>query len=83
MAQDEILRTIPEMAQWDDMHEELKIEEATLMSKVEVYIIQLNKEREATIVTYKEKNEIVEDYVPKMLFEYNYRFFRMHGRGNL
>ena len=73
------------MAPWGDMHEELKIEEVTPMSKVEEYIIQLNKEMEATIVTYKEKNKkknIVEDYVPKMLLEHNYRFFGTDGGGN-
>ena len=37
------------------MHEELKIEEVTPMSKVDEYIIQLNKEMGATIVTHKEK----------------------------
>ena len=37
------------------MHEELKIEEVTPMSKVEEHIIQLNKEMGATIVTHKEK----------------------------
>ena len=32
---DEVLKTILEMALWGDMHEELKIEEVTPMSKVE------------------------------------------------
>ena len=32
---DEVLKTIPDMAPWGDMHEELKIEEVTPMSKVE------------------------------------------------
>ena len=67
------------------MHEELKIEEVTPMSKVEEYIIQLNKEMEATIVTHEEKNrknKIVEDYVPKMILEHNYRFFGTDGEGN-
>ena len=41
---DEVLKTISEMAPWGDMREELKIEEVTLMSKVEENIIQLNKE---------------------------------------
>ena len=52
---DEVLKTILEMAPWGDMHEELKIEKVTPMSKVEEYIIQPNKEMKATIVTHKEK----------------------------
>ena len=40
---EQIVKTIPEMAPWGDMHEELKIEEVTPMSKVEEYITQLNK----------------------------------------
>ena len=54
MTKDKVLKTILEMAPWGDMHE-LKIEEVTPMSKVKEYIIQLNKEMEATIVTRKEK----------------------------
>ena len=52
---DEVLKTILKMAPWVDMHEELKIEKVTPMSKVEEYIIQPNKEMKATIVTHKEK----------------------------
>ena len=55
MTKDKVLKTILEMAPWGDMHEELKIEEVTPMSKVKKYIIQLNKEMEATIVSDKEK----------------------------
>ena len=54
---DEVIMAIPEMDPWGDMHEELKIEEVTPMSKVEEYIIQVNKEMEATIVTHREKNK--------------------------
>ena len=36
---DEVLKTIPEMAHWGDILEELKIEEVTPTSKVEEYII--------------------------------------------
>ena len=50
---DEVLRATRKMASWGDMCEELKIEEVTPMSKVEEYIIHLNKEMEATIVTHK------------------------------
>ena len=41
---EEVLKAILEMAPWGDMHEELKIEEVTSMSKVDEFIIQLNKE---------------------------------------
>ena len=39
MTKDEVLNTISEMAPWGDMHEELKVEGVTPMSKVEEYII--------------------------------------------
>ena len=48
------------------MHEELKIEEVTPMSKVEECIFKLNKDMEAIIVKQKEENlkiMIVNDYV--------------------
>ena len=54
---DEVLNTIPEMASWGDMHEELKNEEVTLISKVEEYIFQLNKKIDATIVKQKEEKK--------------------------
>ena len=47
MTKDKVLKAIPEMAPWGDMHKELKFEEITPMSKMEEYIIQLNKEMEA------------------------------------
>ena len=50
---EEVVETIPEMAPWGDMHEELKIEEVTPMSKVDERIFQLNKELIATIVNKK------------------------------
>ena len=52
---EDVLNAILEMAPWGDMHEELKIEEVTPMSKVDEFIIQLNKEMGGTIVTHKEK----------------------------
>ena len=68
------------------MHEELTIEEIIPMSKAEEYIIQLNKEMEATIVTYKEKNKnknkIMEDYVLKLLIEHNYHLLEKDGGKN-
>ena len=53
------------MTPWGEIHEELKIEEVTPMSKAEECIIQLNNETEAAIVKQKEekhKNMIVNDY---------------------
>ena len=41
---DEVLKTIPKVAPWGDMHKELKNEEVTPMSKMEEYIIQWSKE---------------------------------------
>ena len=86
MTKDEVLKNILEMAQWGDMHEELTIEEIIPMSKAEEYIIQLNKEMEATIVTYKEKNKnknkIMEDYVLKLLIEHNYHLLEKDGGKN-
>ena len=74
------------MAPWGDMHEELKIEEVTPMSKVEECIVQLCKEMEATIVNKKIKNpknnKIVEDYVLKLLIEHNYRLLKKDGGRN-
>ena len=52
---DEVLRTIPEMAPWGDIHEELKIGKVTPMSKVEECIFKLNKEMEVTIVKTKRR----------------------------
>ena len=85
MTKDEVLKTIPVMAPWVDMHEEFKFEEVTPMSKVEECIFQLNKEMEATIVKQRKKNlenMIMNDYVPKLLLEHNYQFFRTYGGGN-
>ena len=65
----EVVKTIPEMTPWGEMYEDFDIAKVTPISKVEEYIIQLNKEIEATIVNkkiYIEK-KIVEDYVLKLL----------------
>ena len=40
----EVVKTIPEMAQWGEMYEDFDIAKVDPMSKVEEYIIQLNKE---------------------------------------
>ena len=37
--QDEVVKTIPEMTLWGEMHEELKNEKMTPISKVDEYII--------------------------------------------
>ena len=55
MIQHEVLKTVPKMASWGDMHEELKTKELNPMSKVEECIILLNKEMGATMVINKEK----------------------------
>ena len=54
---DEIVKTIPEMAPWGKMHEELKNEKMTPIPKTEECTIQLFKEMEATIVNKKKKKE--------------------------
>ena len=51
----EVVKTISEMAPWGEMHEELKIEKVTLITKVEECTIKLFKEMEATIVNKKKK----------------------------
>ena len=50
---DEVIWSILVMAPWSEKLEDLKIEEVTPMSKVEVFIVQLCKEMEATIVKIK------------------------------
>ena len=83
---DEVVKTIPEMAPWGEMHKELKIEEVTLTLKAEECIIKLFKEMEATIVNQKIENLkkiiIFNDYVPMMLLEHNFRFPGTDGGGN-
>ena len=63
------------------MYEDFDIVKVTLMSKVEEYIIQLNKEIEVTIVNKKNQknNKIVKDYVLKLLIEHNYRLLEKDG----
>ena len=83
---EEDVETIPGMAPWGDMHEELKIGEVTPMSKMEECIFQLNKELIATIVEKKKEkknNKIMEDYVLKLLIEYNYLLLENDGGRNL
>ena len=53
-----VVKTIQEMAPWGEMYEYFNIVKVTPMSKVEDYIIQLNKEIEATIVNKKIKKII-------------------------
>ena len=50
MIREEVVKTISEMTPWGEMHEKLKIEEVTSMSKVEEYNVMLNKEMEVLIV---------------------------------
>ena len=52
---EEVVKTISEMAPWGEMYQEFKIVKVTPMSKVEEFIIELNKEIELTVATHKEK----------------------------
>ena len=49
----EVLKTIPKMAKWREMYEELKNEKMTPIPKTEECTIQLFKEMKATIVKKK------------------------------
>ena len=53
---DEVVKTIPKMDPWSEMHEELKNEKMTLILKTGKCNIQLFKEMEATIVNKEIKN---------------------------
>ena len=68
------------------MYKELKNKIMTPMFEVDEYIVQLNKEFEATIVNQKErknaKKMIMEDYMLKLLTEQNYQFLGTYGGGN-
>ena len=78
---EEVVETFSEMTLWGKMHEELKNEKVIPNSEVDEYIIHLNNELRGTIVNKKLKkkiknqknNNIVEDYVLKLLIEHNYR----------
>ena len=52
---DEVVKTIPEMVPWGEMHEELKNEKMTPIPKTEECTIYLFKKMEATIVKKKTK----------------------------
>ena len=55
------------------MHEELKNEKMTPISKVDEYIIQLNNELKGNIVMKKKFIKmLLEDYVLKLLIQHNY-----------
>ena len=54
---DEVVKTILEMASWGEMHEELKNEKTTPIPKIKECTIQLFKEMEATIVNKKIKSK--------------------------
>ena len=81
---DEVVKTIPEMAPWRKMHEELKNEKMTPIPKTEECTIQLFKEMEATIVNKKKKREnkkimLLEDYVLMLLIAHKYRLLGNDG----
>ena len=50
---DEVVKTMPKMTLWGEMHEGLKNEKMTPTSKVDEYIIQLNNEMKGTFVKKK------------------------------
>ena len=69
------------MTLWGEVYKELKKKNFfTHMSEVDGYIVQLNKELEATTVNQKEK--IVKNYVLKLLIKHKYRFLGRNGGGN-
>ena len=73
---DEVVKTILEMATWGKMHEEFKNEKMTSILKAEECTIQLFEEVEATIVNKKIENKkimLLEDYVLMLLIEHKYR----------
>ena len=53
---DEIVKTIPKMVPWGEMHEELKNEKMTPVPKAEECTMQLFEEMEATILNEKKKS---------------------------
>ena len=86
---DEIVKTILEMAPWGKMHEELKNEKTTPIPKTEECTIQIFKDMEATIVNKKNKKiienkkiMILEEYVLKLLIEHDYRLLEKDGSKN-
>ena len=52
---DEIVQTIPKMAPWDEMHEELKNEKMIPIPKAEECTMKLFDEMEATILNENKK----------------------------
>ena len=52
---EEVVETFPEMTLWGQVYKELKNEKMTPLSKVDVYIVQLDKELEDNIVKKKRK----------------------------
>ena len=79
---DDIVKTTPEMAPWGEIHEELKNEKITPISKIEECTMQLYVEVEATIVNKKIENKkimLLEDYVLKLLIEHKYRLLGKDG----
>ena len=84
---DEVVKTMPEMTLWGEMHEGLKKnEKMTPTSEVDEYIIQLNNEMKGTFVKKKKskykKKKFLEDYVLKLVIEHNYRFLGTDGGGH-
>ena len=49
----EVVKTMPEMTLWVEMHEELKNEKMTLTFEVDEFMIQLNNKMKETFVNKK------------------------------
>ena len=86
---DEVVKTMPKMTLWGEMHEGLKNEKMNPTSEVDDYIIQLNNEMKGTFVKKKmkiieniKKIMILEDYVLKLLIEHNYCLLEKDGGQN-
>ena len=80
---EDIVKTTPEMGPWGEIHEELKNEKITRISKTEECTMQLYEEVEATIMNKKIENKkimLLEDYVLKLLIEHKYRLLGNGGK---
>ena len=79
----EVEKTILGMTLWGEVHEELKNENMSYISKVGEIIFELNEKLKATMVK-KSPNSLREhaslkDYVPKQLHEHHHSFLKKDG----
>ena len=82
----EVDKTIPEMTLWGDVHEKVKNEKLTPISKVDETILELMESESATKVKKAPnslgKHASLRVYVLKKLFEHNYGFLGKDGGNN-